>query len=145
MMKNSPKGKTNEKKNTGSCNDKNCPVHGHLSLRGRVFMGTVADAKMQKTVTVEWIRQKFIPKYERFLNKKTKVKAHNPPCIDAKQGEIVKIMETRPLSKTKNFVIIEKIGQDEDFMIKEIEREQEEQLKEQKTKDKEEKKEEKSE
>lgn len=35
---------------------------------------------------------------------------HNPDCVNAKEGEVVKIMECRPLSKTKNFVIIQKLG-----------------------------------
>jgi small subunit ribosomal protein S17 len=33
--------------------------------------------------------------------------AHNPPCINAKEGDVVKIAECRPLSKTKKFVVIE--------------------------------------
>ena len=38
---------------------------------------------------------------------KTKVVAYNPECIHAREGDIVKIMECRPLSKTKSFVVIE--------------------------------------
>ena len=40
---------------------------------------------------------------------KTRVHAFNPLCINAKEGDTVKIIECRPLSKTKNFVVIEKI------------------------------------
>jgi small subunit ribosomal protein S17 len=39
--------------------------------------------------------------------RRTRVKAHNPESIDAKEGDTVRIAETRPLSKTKNFVVIE--------------------------------------
>jgi hypothetical protein len=49
-----------------------------------------------------------IPKYERFSTKRTRLKAHNPDCIKAKEGDIVTIMETRPISKTKSFVVIKK-------------------------------------
>lgn len=83
------------------------PFYGSVKVRGRTFTGTVISAKMQKTVSVEWPRRRFNAKYERFEMRRTKVKAHNPESIDAKEGDIVKIIESRPLSKTKNFVVIE--------------------------------------
>ncbi len=91
------------------CNDPNCPFHGTLKVRGRMFEGTVKSDKMTKTVTVEWPRIVEIPKYKRYLIKRTRVKAHNPPCIDAHTGDKVLISECRPLSKTKKFVIVKVI------------------------------------
>lgn len=91
------------------CKDAKCPYHGELRVRGRTFTGIVISDKMQNTATIEWPRKRFHPKYERFEAKRSRVKAHNPPCINARTGETVKIMETRPLSKTKNFVIVEKV------------------------------------
>lgn len=91
------------------CDDENCPFHGSLSLRGRTFIGNVISAKATKTATIEWGRIKYIPKYERYEKGRTKTKAHNPECIGAKTGDKVKIMECKPLSKTKKFVIIEVI------------------------------------
>ena len=88
------------------CDDKNCPFHGKLAVRGRVFEGIVKSDKMEKSVTIQFDRFYFVPKYERYEKRKTKIKAHNPPCIDAKSGDHVKIIECRPLSKTKNFVVI---------------------------------------
>lgn len=88
------------------CNDKNCPFHGNLKVRGRIFEGTVKSAKMTKSVVVEWERIKYVPKYERYLRKRSKVVAHNPPCINAKEGDKVIIMECRKLSKTKSFVVL---------------------------------------
>ncbi|MCF7866552.1 30S ribosomal protein S17, partial [Candidatus Woesearchaeota archaeon] len=64
-------------------------------------------------VTVEWERRKYIPKYERYEKRRTKVKAHNPEEIDAKVGDKVIIAETRPISKTKNFVVIKIITNEE--------------------------------
>jgi len=93
-----------------SCHDYRCPFHGSLTVRKRNFIGTVLSAKAQKSATVGWERRYYIPKYERYEKRKTKLQVHNPPCLDVKQGEIVKIVETRPLSKTKNFVVIEKVG-----------------------------------
>jgi len=95
------------KKPGKDCKDENCPFHGKLSVRGRIFLGEVTSAKSHKTVTVEWERTKFMPKYERYEKRKSSVRVHNPLCIDAKEGDIVKIMECRPLSKTKNFVVVE--------------------------------------
>jgi small subunit ribosomal protein S17 len=83
------------------------PFYGSIKLRGRTFQGIVVSDKMQKTATIEWPRRKFNKKYERFEMRRSRVKAHNPESINAKTGDTVKIAETRPLSKTKNFVIIE--------------------------------------
>lgn len=102
----SPIGIPNIPMPENSCNDKNCPFHGKLSVRGRMFEGVVVSDKMDKSVTIKFDRFYFIPKYERHEKRKTKIKAHNPPCINAKQGDHVKIVECRPLSKTKNFVVI---------------------------------------
>ncbi len=92
------------------CNDKKCPFHGDISMRGRMFTGIVVARDVHRTATVEWGRRVKNPKYERYEKKRTKIRAHNPPCIDAKQGDNVSIMECKPLSKTKNFVIIENLG-----------------------------------
>ena len=46
------------------------------------------------------------------------IKVHNPPCINASEGDLVKIYETRPLSKTVHFVVVEVVGQEKDFEIK---------------------------
>ncbi|NTV24260.1 MAG: 30S ribosomal protein S17, partial [Nanoarchaeota archaeon] len=70
-----------------------------LKTRGRTFRGMVISSKAQKTVTVEWNRRVYIPKYERYTNKRSRVKAHNPPEMGAKEGDEVVIKECRPLSK----------------------------------------------
>lgn len=91
------------------CNDKKCPFHSSLKLRGRVFVGDITSSKAQRTVTIEIPRLTFIKKYERYEKKRTKIHAHNPECINAKEGDKVKIMECRPMSKTKNFIVVENI------------------------------------
>jgi len=87
-------------------NDPKDPFFGALKVRGRIFTGTVISDRMQKTATIEWPRRKFNKKYERFEVRRTRVKAHNPESIGARTGDTVTIAETRPLSKTKTFVII---------------------------------------
>ena len=94
---------------TTTCVDPNCPYHGHVKLRGRIFSGTVISDKMELGATVEWAYTRSIPKYERYMRRKSKVSAHNPACIKAHKGDKVRIAECRPLSKSKKFIIIEKL------------------------------------
>ncbi|MBS7287689.1 MAG: 30S ribosomal protein S17 [Candidatus Freyarchaeota archaeon] len=96
-----------------SCDDPYCPFHGGLPVRGMMFEGKVVRDKMQRTVTVEQEYLKYNSKYKRYERRRSKIHAHNPPCIDARLGDKVKIMECRPLSKTVSFVVIEKIGRKE--------------------------------
>ena len=89
------------------CEDVKCPWHGTLSVRGRVLQGIVTSNKAPKTVIVRWDFHNYMPKYERFERKHSKVAAYCPKCIEVKKGDIVRIAECRPLSKTKRFVVIE--------------------------------------
>jgi small subunit ribosomal protein S17 len=93
-----------------SCNDAKCPFHGNLKMRGRILVGKIISTKMRKTASFELARIHYIPKYERYEKRRTRLKAHNPDCINASAGDIVRIMECRPLSKTKKFVVIEKLA-----------------------------------
>ena len=91
------------------CGDVCCPTHGKLKTRGQVFTGRVISDKMQKTVNVEWGFLRFVPKYERYEKRRTRVKAHVTPCLEAKQGDTVRIAECRPISKAVKFVVFEKV------------------------------------
>ncbi len=92
------------------CDDEKCCWHGSLPVRGRVFEGKVISDKASKTVVVKWGYSKFITKYQRYERRNTTVRAYNPECISSKTGDVVKIAECRPLSKTKSFIVVEKIG-----------------------------------
>lgn len=83
------------------------------TTRGRTFEGKVISDKMNKTVTVEWEGRKQVPKFERYMKRRTRVKAHNPEDIDAKIGDMVQIKETRPISKTKNFIVTQILNNDQ--------------------------------
>lgn len=100
---------TRNKSSSGTCADVKCALHGRVEARGRTFIGKVISDKMQKTVTVEWPRLCYIPKFERYEKRRSRVKAHNPDCIAAKTGDMVKIAECRPIAKTVSFVIIERL------------------------------------
>lgn len=86
--------------------DKKCPFHGDVSVRGKTFVGVVVSDSMDKTVKVQWENTVKSTKYNRYLKTRTKVAAHNPEAIDAKVGDTVLIGETRPLSKTKHFAVL---------------------------------------
>ncbi len=97
------------KKPKKSCDDKNCPFHGALPVRGRVLDGIVATAKMDKTVIVEREYMQFSTKYVRYERRRGHIPSHNPPCLDVKEGDRVRIAECRPISKTVSFVVVEKL------------------------------------
>ncbi len=80
---------------------------GNFKVRGNIFSGKVISDKANKTVTVEILSTKKNPKYERYEKVKSKIAAHNPESINAKEGDIVKIGETRKISKTKSFIVLE--------------------------------------
>lgn len=91
------------------CEDAHCPFHGNLKPRGRFFLGKVLKVNLHKTVIVGWTRSIYIPKYERYEKRNTKLNVHKPDCIEVNVGDKVRIVETRPISKMKNFVIVEVI------------------------------------
>ena len=57
------------------CGDRNCPFHGALRLRGREFTGEVASSRAQKTAIIVWKRRSYVPKYERYEKRITRIKA----------------------------------------------------------------------
>jgi small subunit ribosomal protein S17 len=97
------------------CKDYHCSAHGSVRTHGRALTATVTSSRAQKTATVELERRYFVPKYERYERRRTKLNVHNPDCIDAKPGDIVKLVECRPISKTKHFIITEKLGSERLF------------------------------
>ncbi len=89
--------------------DAHCPFFGKTTVHGRILKGTVVSAKMYRTVKVEINRKHYVQKYERYEKRRTRLLVHNPPSVNAKVGDLVRIMETRPISKTKHFVVVERI------------------------------------
>ncbi|NSL52583.1 30S ribosomal protein S17 [Calidifontibacillus erzurumensis] len=72
----------------------------------KVYVGRVVSDKMDKTITVLVETYKKHPKYGKRVKYSKKYKAHDENN-QAKVGDIVKIMETRPLSATKRFRLVE--------------------------------------
>lgn len=69
-------------------------------------VGLVTSDKMQKSIVVSVVRKVKHPMYGKFVKKTTKFVAHDEND-DCNIGDIVKIMETRPLSKSKNWRLVE--------------------------------------
>ena len=69
-------------------------------------VGLVVSSKMDKTITVSMERQVKHPIYGKFVKQTTKLKAHDE-TNDAGEGDTVRIQETRPLSKTKRWRLVE--------------------------------------
>ena len=70
------------------------------------LVGTVVSAKNNKTITVLVETYKKHPKYGKRVKYSKKYAAHDEKN-EAKKGDIVRITETRPLSKTKHFRVVE--------------------------------------
>ena len=69
-------------------------------------IGVVTSNKMTKTITVKVERKVKHPIYGKFVKKSTSFHAHDEKN-EASIGDIVRIMETRPLSKTKRWRLVE--------------------------------------
>ncbi|MEE9224148.1 MAG: 30S ribosomal protein S17 [Thermoplasmata archaeon] len=91
-----------------SCEDPKCPFHGRLSVRGQMIDGVVVSDRMTNTVVVTRERSMYVPKYERYEKRTSRQNAHNPPCISAKVGDEVTLIECRPLAKTVSYVVVQK-------------------------------------
>lgn len=76
---------------------------------GRTVVGTVVSDKMQKTIVVLVERTVKHPKYGKIMRRRTKLHAHDEKQV-CKMGNTVKIRESRPLSKTKTWVLVEVIS-----------------------------------
>ncbi len=72
----------------------------------KIRTGVVTSNKMDKTVTVLIERKVKHPIYGKFVKKSTKFHAHDDKN-ECSIGDLVKIMETRPLSKTKRWRLVE--------------------------------------
>lgn len=76
----------------------------------KTLEGVVVSDKMEKSVVVMVERKVRHPKYEKILNRSTKFHAHDEKN-EAKMGDKVLIKESRPLSKTKSWVLVSVVEQ----------------------------------
>ena len=74
----------------------------------KVLVGTVVSNKMDKTIVVAVETNVKHPMYKKIVKRTYKLKAHDEEN-DCQVGDIVKVMETRPLSKDKRWRLVEVI------------------------------------
>lgn len=72
----------------------------------KTYQGRVVSDKMDKTITVVVESYEMHPLYKKRVKYSKKMKTHDENNV-AKNGDIVRIMETRPLSKTKHYRLVE--------------------------------------
>lgn len=75
------------------------------TIKGKVLSGTVVSNKMKDTVVVLVERYGKHPKYSKFIKRGKKFKAHDVGNTKA-IGDKVKIIESRPISKDKHFIVV---------------------------------------
>ena len=89
------------------CNDKHCPFHGILSVRGKLFEGKVVSAKAKNTIVLQKESLVYFTKFKRYARSKNTIHAYKPSCIDVEEGDSVLTAECRPISKSVSFVVVE--------------------------------------
>lgn len=114
-----PQKQVEKGKVAGACNDRDCPIHGTLRIRGRIFEGKVIK-KFPKRIVIEFERMIYVRKYERYAKSRTKIHARLPTCMEQEinLGDLVQVGECRPLSKITHFVVIKKIKSREEMGAK---------------------------
>ncbi len=73
--------------------------------KGKVLKGVVTSTKMKDTVVISIDTFKKHPKYGKYIKKQNKIMAHDEGNL-CKEGEIIEIIETRPISKNKSFKVL---------------------------------------
>ncbi len=92
---------------TKDCDDKKCPFHGHVSIRGKLFDGKVTGNKAKQTITLQKDAPIYFAKFKRYARGKSTIHAHVPACIKVDVGDRVLTAECRPISKSISYVVVE--------------------------------------
>lgn len=75
----------------------------------RILQGTVVSDKNDKTVVVMVERRFMHPLYKKVIRRSKKYHAHDEGN-DHKVGDTVRIQETRPISRNKRWIVVERVG-----------------------------------
>lgn len=82
-------------------------MSGETENKGqRIQVGRVVSNRMDKTVTVRVDRQVKHPLYGKYIKRSSKLYAHDAEN-ECNEGDLVRVVETRPLSRTKTWRVIE--------------------------------------
>jgi small subunit ribosomal protein S17 len=72
----------------------------------KTLVGTVVSNKMEKTIVLRIERRKLHPLYKKYITRTKKIKAHDEGNL-CQIGDLVKVIESRPLSKDKRWSLLE--------------------------------------
>ena len=72
----------------------------------KTLVGTVVSNKMEKTIVIRIERRKLHPLYKKYITRTKKIKAHDEGNL-CQIGDLVKVIESRPLSKDKRWNLLE--------------------------------------
>ena len=94
------------------CNDESCPFHGDTRIRGKITQGIVVSKKSKNTVIIRRDYVQFVKKYQRYERRNTRLACHLPECLtqEIEIGDLVRVGESRKISKTKAFIVLNKIS-----------------------------------
>jgi len=97
------------------CKDLSCPYHGKTRIRGKITQGIVVSKKSKNTVIIRHDYVQFIKKYQRYERRNSRLACHLPDCLshEIENGDLVRVGESRKISKTKAFIVLEKISRGE--------------------------------
>lgn len=92
-----------------------------MERKGKTFVGYVVGDRMDKTVVVAVESYKPHPIYKKIIRRQVRLKAHdeNDACH---LGDVVRVVETRPLSKTKRWQVVEIISKAEAAKVQPVEK-----------------------
>lgn len=101
-----PKSKPEE------CKDQFCPFHGNTKIRGKITKGIVVSKRSKNTIIIRRDYVQFVKKYQRYERRNTRLACHLPDCLSNEilVGDLVRVGESRKISKTKAFIVLEKIA-----------------------------------
>ena len=86
----------------------------------RAILGTVTSTKMDKTAVITVIRRVRDSRFHKFVTRRVKYKAHDEKNA-AKVGDLVEIVEARPMSRTKRWRIVRTISHNAEIAVNEAE------------------------
>ncbi|MHA1885291.1 MAG: 30S ribosomal protein S17, partial [Promethearchaeota archaeon] len=98
------------------CNDEVCPFHGSTRIRGKITQGVVVSKKSRNTVIIRRDYVQFVKKFQRYERRNTRLACHLPECLshEIEIGDLIRVGESRKISKTKAFIVLNKISGGED-------------------------------
>ncbi|NON62515.1 MULTISPECIES: 30S ribosomal protein S17 [Acidianus] len=96
---------------TAKCDDRYCPYHGEIRVRGIILEGKLIKYRANKMGVFERTYLYYNHKFKRYERRRSRIHVHIPPCLNLKEGDNVIIAESRPISKSVSFVVVGKVGE----------------------------------